>query len=129
MKALLSPVTAGKLRLERRVVMVPTTRMRTVQGGIPGELMVEYYRQRASQGGLLIAEATAISPYANAYEYAPVIFNDEQQAGWQRLVEAVSNILAFTLFIFNMVKEKIIRHPPVKPSRQTNRHHNIQQMK
>lgn len=89
MKTLLSPITAGKLQLEHRVVMAPTTRMRTVQGGIPGELMIEYYRQRASQGGLLIAEATAVSPYANAYEDAPGIFNDRQQAGWQRIVEAV----------------------------------------
>ncbi|MGG9111296.1 alkene reductase [Raoultella ornithinolytica] len=89
MKKLFSPVTAGKLQLDHRVVMAPTTRMRTEQGGIPGDLMIEYYRQRASHGGLLIAEATAVSPFANAYEDAPGIFTDEQQAGWQRLVEAV----------------------------------------
>ena len=89
MKKLLSPVSAGKLQLQHRVVMAPTTRMRTSKGGVPGELMTEYYRQRASEGGLLIAEATAVSPYANAYEGAPGIFTDEQQAGWQRLVEAV----------------------------------------
>ncbi|MCC3731993.1 alkene reductase [Rouxiella badensis] len=89
MKALLSPVIAGKLQLDHRVVMAPTTRMRTAQGGVPGELMIDYYRQRASQGGLLIAEATAVSPFANAYEDAPGIFTDEQQVGWQRLVEAV----------------------------------------
>ncbi|WP_350262177.1 alkene reductase (plasmid) [Pantoea sp. BJ2] len=89
MKTLLLPVSAGKLQLSHRVVMAPTTRMRTVKGGIPGELMIEYYRQRASQGGLLIAEATAVSPFANAYEDAPGIFTDEQQSGWQRLVEAV----------------------------------------
>lgn len=89
MKTLFSSVTAGKIQLEHRVVMAPTTRMRTLQGGIPGDLMTEYYRQRASHGGLLIAEATAVSPFANAYEDAPGIFTDEQQAGWQRLVEAV----------------------------------------
>ncbi|MDO6406774.1 alkene reductase [Pantoea phytobeneficialis] len=89
MKTLFTPISAGKLRLQHRVVMAPTTRMRTEVGGVPGELMVEYYRQRASEGGLLIAEATAISPFANAYADAPGIFSDEQQAGWQRLVEAV----------------------------------------
>lgn len=89
MRTLFSPVTAGKLQLDHRVVMAPTTRMRTLHGGIPGDLMIEYYRQRASHGGLLIAEATAVSPFANAYEDAPGIFTDEQQAGWQRLVEAV----------------------------------------
>lgn len=89
MKKLLSAAIAGKLQLEHRVVMAPATRMRTEPGGVPGQLMTEYYRQRASQGGLLIAEATAVSPYANAYQDAPGIFTDQQQAGWQRLTEAV----------------------------------------
>lgn len=89
MKKLLSAAGAGKLQLEHRVVMAPATRMRTEPGGVPGELMTEYYRQRASKGGLLIAEATAISPYANAYQDAPGIFTDQQQAGWKRLTDAV----------------------------------------
>ncbi|WP_245610142.1 alkene reductase [Tatumella morbirosei] len=89
MKKLLSAAGAGKLQLEHRVVMAPATRMRTEPGGVPGELMTEYYRQRASKGGLLIAEATAISPYANAYQDAPGIFTDHQQAGWKRLTDAV----------------------------------------
>lgn len=89
MKKLLSASRAGKLQLDHRVVMAPATRMRTDPGGIPGKLMTEYYRQRASQGGLLIAEATAVSPYANAYQDAPGIFTDPQQAGWLRLTEAV----------------------------------------
>lgn len=89
MNTLFTPITAGKLRLQHRVVMAPATRMRSETGGIPGELMVEYYRQRASKGGLLIAEATAISPYANAYADAPGIFTHEQQAGWKRVVDAV----------------------------------------
>ncbi|MDF7660817.1 alkene reductase [Erwiniaceae bacterium L1_54_6] len=89
MNTLFTPITAGKLRLQHRVVMAPATRMRTDIGGIPGDLMVEYYRQRASQGGLLIAEATAISPFANAYADAPGIFNDAQSVGWQRVVAAV----------------------------------------
>ncbi|PIJ49412.1 alkene reductase [Erwinia sp. OLTSP20] len=89
MNKLFTPLSAGKLRLQHRVVMAPATRMRSESGGVPGDLMVEYYRQRASQGGLLIAEATAISPYANAYADAPGIFNDAQQAGWQRVVDSV----------------------------------------
>lgn len=89
MDTLFTPITVGKLRLNHRVVMAPTTRMRTDKGGVPGDLMVEYYRQRASEGGLLIAESTAISPFANAYADSPGIFNNEQQAGWQRLVDAV----------------------------------------
>lgn len=89
MNTFFTPVTAGKLRLQHRVVMAPTTRMRTESGGVPGDLMIEYYRQRASEGGLLIAEATAISSSANAYADAPGIFSDTQQTGWTRLVNAV----------------------------------------
>ena len=44
-----------------RVVMAPLTRMRSEPGDIPGDLMVEYYAQRASEGGLIIAEATPVS--------------------------------------------------------------------
>lgn len=86
---LFTPITVGKMRLRHRVVMAPTTRMRTEPGAVPGDLMVEYYRQRASKGGLLIAESTAVSPFANAYADAPGIFNDQQQAGWKRVVDAV----------------------------------------
>jgi len=89
MNTLFTPITAGQIRLQHRVVMAPTTRMRSENGGVPGQLMVEYYRQRTSPGGLLIAEATAISPHANAYADAPGIFNDAQQAGWKQVVDAV----------------------------------------
>lgn len=89
MNTLFTPITAGKLRLNHRIVMAPTTRMRAEAGGVPGDLMVDYYRQRANQGGLLIAESTAVSPFANAYADSPGIFTAEQQAGWKRLVDAV----------------------------------------
>lgn len=89
MNTFFTPISAGKLHLKHRIVMAPATRMRTENHGVPGELMVEYYRQRTSQGGLLIAEATAISPYANAYADAPGIFTDAQQAGWKRVVDTV----------------------------------------
>ena len=50
------------MELEHRVVMAPLTRSRSVQpGAIPGDLMLEYYTQRASEGGLIVSEATPIS--------------------------------------------------------------------
>ena len=58
MNGLFSPVTIGPASLKHRVVMAPLTRSRSVQlGDVPGDLMVEYYSQRASDGGLIITEA------------------------------------------------------------------------
>lgn len=51
----------GPYALSHRLVLAPLTRMRSGQNDIPSDLMVEYYRQRASEGGLLIAEATPVS--------------------------------------------------------------------
>ena len=59
---LFSPVQLGALNLKHRVVMAPLTRSRSEQpGGIPGDMMVRYYSDRASDGGLIIGEATSIS--------------------------------------------------------------------
>jgi N-ethylmaleimide reductase len=63
--------------------------MRSEAGDIPGELMVEYYRQRATKGGLMIAEASPVSRYGIAYAGAPGIYADEQIAGWRRVTSAV----------------------------------------
>ena len=60
--ALFTPLNIGPLTLKHRVVMAPLTRSRSEQpGDIPGDLMREYYTQRASDGGLIISEATTIS--------------------------------------------------------------------
>ena len=60
--ALFTPLQLGQLLLKHRVVMAPLTRSRSVQPhSIPGEVMADYYAQRASDGGLIISEATNIS--------------------------------------------------------------------
>jgi N-ethylmaleimide reductase len=77
-------------RLSHRIVMAPLTRMRSVQpGDIPGILAVEYYAQRASEGGLIITEATTISFTGRGYLGAPGIYSDEQVAGWKKVTDAV----------------------------------------
>jgi N-ethylmaleimide reductase len=58
-------------------------------GDIPGDLMLEYYGQRASEGGLIISEATAISITGRGWYGAPGMYSDEQVAGWERIVGAV----------------------------------------
>jgi len=70
--------------------MAPLTRSRSVQpGDIPGELMREYYEQRASDGGLIISEATTISITARGWYGAPGMYSDEQVEGWKKIVDAV----------------------------------------
>ena len=87
---LFSPVQLGPLTLSHRVVMAPLTRSRSQQpGDIPGDLMVEYYGQRASDGGLIISEATTISISGRGWFGAPGLYSDEQIAGWQKVVAAV----------------------------------------
>lgn len=57
--------------------------------GVPSKLMLEYYSQRASDGGLILTEATAISPSARGYRGAPGIYSDEQVKGWERVTNTV----------------------------------------
>jgi N-ethylmaleimide reductase len=90
MSKLFSPVQVGALALSHRVVLAPLTRMRAdLPGNAPNELMVTYYEQRASQGGLLISEATFISPTGNGGYASPGIFTAAQAEGWRNVVDAV----------------------------------------
>ena len=87
---LFSPLRVGALQLKHRVVMAPLTRMRSTQpGDVPSELMATYYGQRASDGGLIITEATQISLIGKGYPGAPGIHSLEQVEGWKKVVEAV----------------------------------------
>ncbi len=89
-RKLFTPVQIGGISLKHRVVMAPLTRSRSMQpGDIPGHLMLEYYNQRASDGGLIIAEATTISISARGWYGAPGLYSDEQVAGWKRITQAV----------------------------------------
>ncbi|MDB5344796.1 MAG: 12-oxophytodienoate reductase [Schlesneria sp.] len=88
--ALFSSVQVGPFSLSHRVVMAPLTRLRSEQpGDIPGDLMAEHYGQRASQGGLIISEATTISVTGRGYLGAPGIYSDQQVAGWKKVTNAV----------------------------------------
>jgi N-ethylmaleimide reductase len=86
---LFTPTQVGPYRLSHRVAMAPLTRMRSDPGDIPSELMVEYYKQRTTKGGLIISEASPVSIRGNGYAGAPGIYSDTQIAGWQRVTEAV----------------------------------------
>lgn len=88
MPSLFDPVTVGDISLANRIVMAPLTRNRAIAGNKPGPLTVEYYRQRAS-AGLIIAEASPISPMAQGYLDTPGIYSEEQVAAWRQVTDAV----------------------------------------
>jgi N-ethylmaleimide reductase len=70
--------------------MPPLTRSRSIQpDSVPGDLMAEYYAQRASAGGLIITEATNISLASRGWLGAPGLYSDEQVAGWRKVVSRV----------------------------------------
>ena len=89
MSTLFSPVQVGPYALNHRVVMAPLTRMRSSAGDIPNALMAEYYAQRATDGGLIVSEATPVSLRGVAYAGAPGIMNEAQVAGWRLITAAV----------------------------------------
>src|ERR1700722_527132 len=90
MSKLFSPIRIGAFDLSHRVVLAPLTRMRAdVPGNVPSDLMATYYGQRASRGGLMISEATFISPSGNGGYASPGIFTDAQVAGWRKVVDTV----------------------------------------
>ena len=87
---LLSPLRVGDLKLSHRIVMAPLTRMRSTQpGDVPNALNATYYSQRATEGGLLISEATQISLLGKGYPAAPGIHSHEQVEGWKLVTNAV----------------------------------------
>src|SRR6516164_8941449 len=83
-----SPFNLGPLQLPNRVVMAPMTRNRAGRGNAPGPLNATYYAQRAS-AGLIISEATQISPQGVGYPATPGIHSAEQVAGWKAVTDAV----------------------------------------
>jgi len=85
---ILSPFQLGPLVLPNRAVMAPMTRNRAGPGNVPGPLAAAYYTQRSSSG-LIVSEATQVSPQGLGYPGTPGIHSAEQTAGWKIVTDAV----------------------------------------
>ena len=110
---LFSPITLGTISLKNRMVMAPLTRNRAGEGGVPHDLNVTYYAQRAT-AGLIITEATPISDMAHGYPALPGIYTDAQVAGWKKVVDAVhAKGCKIILQIWHVGR---ISHPSLLPS-------------
>ena len=88
-KILLQPIKLGDVALKNKLVMAPLTRCRAdYQTGIPTDLHVEYYTQRAS-AGLVVSEAAWIHPRGHSYLGAAGIYNKDQVKGWKKVTQSV----------------------------------------
>jgi N-ethylmaleimide reductase len=110
---LFSPVNLGGIALKNRMVMAPLTRNRAGEGGVPHDLNVTYYAQRAT-AGLIITEATPISAMAHGYPALPGIYNDAQVAGWKKIVDAVH--IKDGKIVLQLWHVGRISHPSLLPS-------------
>jgi 2,4-dienoyl-CoA reductase-like NADH-dependent reductase (Old Yellow Enzyme family) len=88
MPSLFETLKVGELLLPNRILMAPLTRRRAGASRIPNTLMAEYYAQRAS-AGLILTEATVVTPMGIGYADTPGIWSLEQVEGWKRVTQAV----------------------------------------
>ncbi|WP_345971279.1 alkene reductase [Sulfurimonas sp. HSL1-6] len=88
MMDLFSPLNVGNITLNNRIVMAPLTRCRSVEEHRANAMMADYYAQRAS-AGLIISEATMVSPMGMGYPATPGIYTPEQTASWKQVTQAV----------------------------------------
>lgn len=114
---LFEPVTVGDMALPNRVLMAPLTRSRATQpGDVPNDMNVEYYRQRAG-AGLIISEATQVSPQGKGYAFTPGIHSEAQIDGWRRVTDAVHE--AGGQIILQLWHVGRISHPDLQPNGDT----------
>src|ERR1700735_3434531 len=88
MPTLFDPLKLGDLTLPNRIIMAPLTRARAGAVRVPNELMAQYYAQRAT-AGLIISEATSVTPMGVGYADTPGLWSDEQVKGWKLVTSAV----------------------------------------
>jgi N-ethylmaleimide reductase len=87
--ALFTPVALGAMGLTHRVVHAPMTRLRAEPDDSPSDMMIEYYRQRATPGGLLITESIHPALESRGYLGAPGLYTDRHVKRWRHVVDAV----------------------------------------
>lgn len=120
MTDLFSPLELGDIHIQNRMIMAPLTRSRAGESKIPNDLMAQYYAQRAS-AGLIITEATAISPQGYGWFGAPGIYTADHVEGWKKTTRAVHDKggkIVLQLWHMGRVSHPDFQNgqPPVAPS-------------
>jgi 2,4-dienoyl-CoA reductase-like NADH-dependent reductase (Old Yellow Enzyme family) len=86
--SLFEPLQIGELELSNRIIMAPLTRARAGVERVPNALMAEYYAQRAT-AGMILSEATSVTPMGLGYADTPGIWSEQQVEGWKLITHAV----------------------------------------
>ncbi len=121
MSFLFSELKIGSLTLKNRIIMAPLTRSRADNPGrVPNDLMARYYGQRAS-AGLILSEATAVTPMGVGYANTPGIWSEEQVEGWKKITQAVHDkggLIVMQLWHVGRISDPIFLNGelPVAPS-------------
>jgi len=120
MPSLFDPIQIGDVTLRNRIVMAPLTRSRSGVERIPGPLVAQYYAQRAS-AGLILSEATSVTPLGVGYADTPGIWSDAQVEGWKLTTEAVhkaGGLIFMQLWHVGRISDPTFLdgQPPVAPS-------------
>jgi N-ethylmaleimide reductase len=121
--SLFSPLEVGPYHLQHRVVMAPLTRMRAERlSSAPRPLNAEYYGQRATPGGLIIAEASPVTVTGRGNPGTPGIYSEDQVRGWRDVVDAVharGGVIFLQIWHVGRVSHSSFQPdgaPPVAPS-------------
>ena len=88
MPSLFDPIVVGDVTFANRIIMAPLTRCRAAEGRVPTELMRDYYVQRAG-AGMILTEATSVTPMGTGYPDTPGLWSEAQVAGWKVITDAV----------------------------------------
>jgi len=120
MSSLFDPLRVGDLTLRNRIIMAPLTRQRASEGRVPNDLMLEYYTQRAD-AGLILTEATSVTPQGVGYADSPGLWSTEQVKGWRKITAAVhekGGLIAAQLWHVGRISDPIFLNGelPVAPS-------------
>jgi len=119
MPSLFDPLTVGDLRLPNRIVMAPLTRNRAEgDGRIPTALMRDYYVQRAS-AGMILSEATSVTPAGVGYPHTPGIWSEEQVAGWRVVTDGVhkaGGIILMQLWHVGRISDPVYHNGAAPPA-------------
>jgi 2,4-dienoyl-CoA reductase-like NADH-dependent reductase (Old Yellow Enzyme family) len=120
MTSIFDPIEIGDLKLKNRIVMAPLTRSRSGVERTPGPLVAKYYEQRAS-AGLIISEATSVTPLGVGYADTPGIWSDAQVEGWKLTTKAVHDaggLIVLQLWHVGRISDPSLLEgqPPVAPS-------------
>jgi 2,4-dienoyl-CoA reductase-like NADH-dependent reductase (Old Yellow Enzyme family) len=120
MPTLFDPLHVGALTLPNRIVMAPLTRARATEDRVPTPLMRDYYVQRAS-AGMILTEATSVTPQGVGYARTPGIWSEAQVEGWRHIVEGVHQAggrIVMQLWHVGRISDPsfLDGQPPVAPS-------------